>query len=196
MPELPHPLRPGQVPQSHDAEVAQLHVWRQVVAGQHGSGLGHEHLSTMGARPQAGTPDDRSSRVVAFVPQLRVARVQRHPHRQPWQLRLQAPLRLDRSPNPVPGTGERPHHAVALALLHPPHTARPTIASPRMSPWRDIAAAMSAGRSAHNRVDPSTSGNNRVTVPAGNANSTIPTLPGSNTNGRARLAATAPCPAA
>ena len=133
----------------------------------------HQDLTSVPARPQPGAADDRQAHVVAAVVQRR-----RPPCAPPCgpsttaARRSSGAGRSTAASDRVDGPGEGRHHAVTLTLLDRAHTAAAAIASSRISPWRAIAAAISSRRSCHSRVDPSTSVNRNVTVPAGSANAT------------------------
>ena len=127
MDHLPHALGTAEVLQPVRPEVGQVHAVRQVVDDQAGGCVRDEDLVPVADRSKASASDHGLTEVVAFVAQLGLAGVDRHAHvevgpRRPG-LGHQGSLGIDRRGHRIRRTGERGHHAVALALFDRPHAA-------------------------------------------------------------------------
>ena len=127
MQQLPHTFRTSQVLETMQTKIEQCRAIGQPVGNQRGGDIRDQHLPAVPARAQPSAADDRQAEVVALVPQLGLAGVNRHPHRErdaiTPALGTEQLLRAQAGGDGVRRSAERAHDAVTLALLDGAHSA-------------------------------------------------------------------------
>ena len=102
--ELKDLLGARQITEPRRPQRNEIHARRQHITDQHRRRLREQDLTTMPAGPQSRAARDRPADVVPVVSELRLARVDRHPHQQPRELVLQPALGLNRGPDRLGGS--------------------------------------------------------------------------------------------
>ena len=166
--QLEDALGTGQVLEPVHPQIAQAGALRQSLDRQVGRRLGQHRLAPMRHRHKPGRPVHRRTEIVA-VALLHLAGMQAHPHPQDAPLRptltAQPSCASSAAPKPVASTvkggrepiPDRGEHPATMGLDARPHDL--VMAGQR--------ARIASGADSHNRVEPSTSVNRKVTVPEG-----------------------------